>query len=158
MRFSGCIKIAIDYQKTKSIYHWPTFEKKLVETEMEETRQWKILIDNRVACVWATAFSDPLIWGERDAVKSIYIHRIATNPDFRGKNFVVEIVKWARKYAQENDAKFIRMDTVGDNQKLIGHYQRSGFNFLGLFKLKNTEGLPAHYYKATVSLFEIPLD
>jgi hypothetical protein len=37
---------------------------------------------------------------------------------------------------------------------LINHYKKSGFQFLGLYKLKETKGLPAHYTNATVSLFE----
>ena len=49
------------------------------------------------------------------------------------------------------------MDTVGDNPVLISYYTKCGFDFLGLSKLKNTEGLPAHYENATVSLFQIDL-
>jgi hypothetical protein len=36
------------------------------------------------------------------------------------------------------------MDTVGDNS--------------GLLKLRNTEGLPAHYDNATLSLFQIDVN
>lgn len=151
-------KMATDFQKAKYIVVWPEFERTLIETEIRENRQWKISIDGKVACVWATTFTDPLIWEERNNDPAIYIHRIATHSDFRGKNLVLEIVKWANKYAKENNKKFIRMDTVGRNEKLIDHYQNCGFNFLGLFKLKNTEGLPQHYDHATVSLFELNLN
>jgi hypothetical protein len=50
------------------------------------------------------------------------------------------------------------MDTVGDNSGLINYYTKCGFEFLGLLKLKNTKGLPAHYDNATVSLFQIDLN
>jgi hypothetical protein len=50
------------------------------------------------------------------------------------------------------------MDTVGDNSGLINHYTRCGFEFLGLLKLRNTEGLPAHYDNATLSLFQIDVN
>lgn len=149
--------IATNFQKAKSAVPWPEFERSLVEREIEENTQWKIIIDSQIACVWATTFSDPLIWEERNTDPAVYIHRIATNPNFRGRNLVVEIVEWAKKYAKENDKEFIRMDTVGNNEKLIDHYKNCGFNFLGLLKLSNTDGLPAHYHKATVSLFELPL-
>lgn len=150
-------KIATDFQKSRFTVHWPEFERTLIETEIFEHRQWKITIENRIACIWATTFSDPQIWGERNNEPSVYIHRIATNPDFRGHNFVTEIVKWAKEYAKENGKKYIRMDTVGDNSKLIAHYGKSGFSFLGLSKLTDTQGLPAHYDNATVSLFQIEL-
>ena len=150
-------KIATDFQKTRYTVHWPEFERKLITLEILEKRQWKILIDNQVACVWAITFNDPQIWEERNNDPSIYIHRIATNPNFRGQNLVLEIVKWAKKFAKENNKEYIRMDTVGDNSGLINYYTKCGFEFLGLLKLKNTDGLPAHYNKATVSLFEIKL-
>jgi ribosomal protein S18 acetylase RimI-like enzyme len=150
-------KIATDFQKTRFTNHWPVFEKSLVETEVAENRQWKIVVDEKIACAWATTFTDPQIWEERNNDPSIYIHRIATNPDFRGQNLVSEIVEWAKKYAKENGKTFIRMDTVGDNSGLIKHYEKCGFTFLGLLKLTNTKGLPAHYNNATVSLFQIEL-
>jgi len=51
--------------------------------------------------------------------------------------------------------KSLSMDTVGENTGLINYYTKCGFEFLGLLKLQNTEGLPAHYNNATVSLFQI---
>jgi len=150
-------KIASDYQKTKYIVHFPEFERELVETEIKEKRQWKISIDNNFACIFATTFSDPLIWEEKDKGDSVYIHRIATNSDYRGNNFVGDIVVWAKGYAKENNKKFIRLDTVGDNKKLIEHYKKCGFTFLGLKELINTKGLPEHYNLGTIALFEITL-
>lgn len=150
-------EIATDFQKTRFTNHWPVFERSLVETEVAENRQWKIIIDKKIACVWATTFTDPQIWEERNNDPAVYIHRIATNPDFRGQNLVVEIVEWAKVYAKENSKAFIRMDTVGDNPGLIKHYEKCGFTFWGLLKLTNTKGLPAHYNNATVSLFQIEL-
>jgi ribosomal protein S18 acetylase RimI-like enzyme len=148
-------RIATEYQKTKLAILWPEFERTLVEEEIKEKRQWKIIVDNTIACVFATTFSDPLIWEERDQQPSVYIHRIATNPHYRGNNFVTHIVDWAKLYAKENNKELIRLDTVGENQGLIKHYQGCGFNFLGVFKLTNTKGLPQHYHNSSVSLFEI---
>ncbi len=151
-------EIARSFQKTKGVVLWPEFDKTQIETDIFEKRQWKIVIDNQVACIWSTTFHDPQIWEERNKDPSVYIHRIATNPIFRGQNLVGQIVNWSRNYAEENGKKFIRMDTVGENRGLINYYQKCGFVFLGLLKLKNTDGLPAHYNNATVSLFQITLD
>lgn len=150
-------KLATDFQNGRSLAIWPVFERSLVETEIAENRQWKMVIDNEIACVWATTFSDPQIWEDRNADPSVYIHRIATNPEFRGRNLVENIVESAKQYAKANEKRFIRMDTVGENTGLITHYTKCGFDFLGLFKLTNTDGLPSHYDKATVSLFQIDL-
>ena len=81
-----------------------------------------------------------------------------TNPSYRGNNFVVEIVKWAREFGKENDKSFIRMDTWGDNQKLIDYYVKCGFDFLGIITPTGQEKLPKHYTGITLSLFEIKID
>lgn len=151
-------KIATDLQKSKFSVHWPEFERSLVETEIREQRQWKIIINGKIACVWATTFSDPQIWEERDETPAVYIHRIARSSDFQEQNLVEKIVEWAKEYAFENRKKYIRMDTVGDNPGLINYYVKCGFDFLGLSRLNNTAGLPAHYNKAIVCLFQMEVN
>src|SRR2546428_6636970 len=94
-------KSASEYQKSKqTVVVWSEFEKQLVEYEIAKNQQWKLIIDEQIACVWATTFSDEQIWEERNADAAVYIHRIATNPNFRGKKLVSAIVKWAKDYAK----------------------------------------------------------
>ena len=150
-------KIATNFQNDKSMVAWPNFERKLVKQEIEENRQWKLIIDDQIACIWATTDSDPQIWESKNNDPSIYIHRISTNPNFRGRSLVKYIVKWAIDYARKKNKKYIRMDTVGENHGLISHYKKCGFDFIGLSKLKKTSNLPLHYKNATVSLFQITI-
>ena len=148
-------KAATDMQIAKSAVPWPHIDKELIRQEIREKKQWKILINSRVACVFVTTESDPHIWLKRNKDPAIYIHRISTNPDFRGQYMVKDIVKWSIEYAENNNKKYIRMDTVGENHRLINYYKKCGFDFLGLSKLENTTGLPSHYHNATVCLFQI---
>nr|WP_321413712.1 GNAT family N-acetyltransferase [uncultured Allomuricauda sp.] len=149
-------KLATDFQKLKfPDNQWPVFDKELINKEIMENRQFKLIINNKIACVWAITFSDAQIWEEKENNSSIYIHRIATNPEFRGQNFVQKIVNWAKEYAIDKNKEYIRMDTCGKNDRLINHYKRCGFEFLGIKKLKNTSELPAHYHNADVCYFEI---
>lgn len=147
-------KSATDLQKEKFPENqWPEFDKALIENEVAENRQFKLMIDDEVACVWAITYNDPEIWSNDDGISSIYIHRVATNPDFRGNNFVKIIVDWAKEFAK--DKKYIRMDTCGENTKLIQHYQNCGFAFLGIKRLEGASSLPSHYHNADVCYFEI---
>ena len=148
-------EIATNFQNEKSMVAWPNFERKLIEKEIRENRQWKLIIDDQIACIWATTESDPQIWGAKNNDPSIYIHRISTSPKFRGRYLVKNIVKWARKCAEKRNKKYIRMDTVGKNTGLINHYKQCGFDFIGISKLQHTSELPLHYQNATVSLFQI---
>ncbi len=150
-------KQARAYQTHLKMVVWPIFPEEMILQEIAEKRQFKGVIDNKIVCVWAVAFSDPLIWGEKNKYPAIYIHRIATNNTFRGHNCVKKIVNWVDKHPEKNKYKYIRLDTVGNNTGLIKHYKKCGFQFLGISRLKETKGLPAHYSNASFCLFEIAL-
>jgi len=152
----GFYDLAIAHQKKVFNKHWQGFSREMVQTEIDENRQYKILVDGVVACVFAVTFNDPLIWGARDQ-DAIYIHRIVTHPEFRGHSFVKEIIKWAKDYAAKNNIKFIRMDTWADNEKLLKYYTGCGFDYVGVVCMEKTDGLPKHYEGISLSLFEIVL-
>lgn len=150
---------ARNLQTQRNMVIWPFFEKSFIEREIREARQWKIVIDGTIACNWAITFKDKEIWGERDQRDAIYIHRICTNPQLRGNRYIDIIVEWAKKYAVQMGKQFIRLDTLGNNTRLIEHYTSSGFEFLGMFELTDTANLPAHYQnEPNCCLFEIDLE
>ena len=151
----GLYQYAVSLQKKYNAVEWPDFSDDFIQEEIEKKSIWKIIINRQIACVWSTTFSDLLIWPQSNHEPAIYIHRIATSPEFRGRFSVREIVKWGKAYAKSKEKKFISMDTVGENSRLIEYYQKCGFHFLGLYQLTNTDGLPAHYQNAEVSIFEI---
>jgi len=101
---------------------WPVFENTFIQNEITENRQWKILQDNLIACNWAITFEDKEIWGEKDRNDAIYIHRICTNPTLRGNRYIEKIVEWSKEYTRQLGKRFVRLDTLGNNTKLIAHY------------------------------------
>jgi hypothetical protein len=107
--------IASAYQK-QNVVVWPNFDQHLIETELSENRQWKLIIENQIACVWAITFNDAEIWEERDCNDAIYIHRIAHSG---GHNFVKIIVDWAKEYAKSIGKDYIRLDTLGITSSLL---------------------------------------
>nr|WP_315220091.1 GNAT family N-acetyltransferase [uncultured Flavobacterium sp.] len=146
--------VAIEFQKTKFNKHWKGFDRKLIEKEIAEERQWKILINDEIAGIFAITFEDESIWKEKNKDKAIYFHRIVTHPKFRGNHFIKEIIKWGLPFAIEKKLDYLRMDTWGDNESLIEYYQKCGFEFLGIVT-PDYSGLPKHYEGITLSLFEI---
>lgn len=149
---------ARNLQTQRKMVVWPFFEKSFIENEIIVKRQWKIIIDRVIACNWAITFEDKEIWGDKDQNNSIYIHRICNNPNFRGNRYIDIIVEWSKQYANAIGKQFVRLDTLGNNTKLIDHYTSAGFDFLGMFKLTDTATLPKHYQdEPTCCLFEIDL-
>lgn len=149
---------ARNLQIQRQMVVWPAFENSFVEREIIEKRQRKITIDYLIACNWAIGFEDKEIWGEKDKNDAIYIHRICTNPTLRGNRYIEKIVEWSKQYARQLGKRFVRLDTLGNNTKLIAHYTSAGFDFLGMVKLTDTVNLPAHYQKEpNCCLFEIDI-
>lgn len=154
----GLYDAAIAHQKQVSEQHWLPFDRQMVRAEIAEGRQWKIVVDGQVACVFMAAYQDPAIWGERDRDPSVYLHRIVTNPDFRGRHFVAAIADWAAEHGRVLGKKYVRLDTWADNPKLKEVYTRSGFRFLGIGPPADPAALPSHYSTITLSFFERAID
>jgi ribosomal protein S18 acetylase RimI-like enzyme len=146
------------YQRAVGGLSWQGFERSLIEREIAEGRQFKIVADGNVVCVFVLTFDDAILWRERSADPAVYIHRIAIDPAFRGRGYVKQIVAWARDYCRAEGKRFIRMDTGSGNERLNAYYVSCGFNYLGIVKYDNADGLPAHYQTGSSSLFEMSVD
>ena len=149
--------LAIEFQKTKFNKQWQGFDRDLVTKEISENRQWKVIINDEIACIFAITFEDKSIWKEKNSDKAVYFHRIVTHPKFRGHHFVERIIEWGKLFAIEKKLDFLRMDTWGDNDSLIAYYQKCGFDFLGIITTDYAD-LPKHYEGITLSLFEIKVN
>ena len=42
---------ASEFQKSKAMVSWSLFDSQLIETEIREKRQWKMVVDINIACV-----------------------------------------------------------------------------------------------------------
>lgn len=147
---------AIAYQQKNNYELWPQFSRELIRAEMEEKRHWKIVEGETIACIFSVMYNDPVIWGpERDREPSVYLHRIAVNPSFKGKGIMRFIKDWALEHARQNGKKYVRMDTWGHNENLRKYYINCGFNYIGPQQLVDVEGLPSHYGGSFLSLFQL---
>ncbi len=149
-------QLATEYQRKNGYNLWKEFDRELIATEIEEKRHWKIVEEGEVACIFSIFYNDPLLWGKDDNEFSIYIHRIATNPKFKGRSLTKVIIDWAKAHCKETDRKYIRMDTWADNKNLGDYYIKCGFKIAGHRQLdKDAKGLPKHYSTLSLVLFEI---
>ena len=149
---------ATSYQKTVNNKSWRGFEIALIQQEIKENRHYVIWENDEVACTFLVAFKNPTLWNDNGSDKAIYLHRIATNPKFRGRSYVQKIVDWAVIYAKENLLSFVRLDTHSGNERLNQHYIQCGFEYKGIISIEWTPDLPAHYQDGPFSLFELELD
>ena len=146
---------AIAYQQKKGYNLWPRFERSLIETEIDEKRHYKVMEDGNVLGIFSVVYSDPVIWGERNADPAVYLHRITVNSEFKGRQIMIPIREWAIAHAKATGKKYVRMDTWGSNETLRNYYIACGFTYIGQQHLTQAPGLPLHYGGAELSLFEV---
>ncbi|MBZ4191800.1 GNAT family N-acetyltransferase [Niabella beijingensis] len=147
---------ARNLQAERKMVVWPAFDNPFIKNEIAEKRHWKIVADGVLVCNWVITYTDPSIWGDRDRNDAVFIHRICTHPAYRGNRYIDAITTWARAHAAQLGRRYVRLDTLGNNQKLVRHYTAAGFTFLGIVTLTDTRQLPLHYQlEPHCCLFEI---
>lgn len=146
---------AIEYQKKNGYDLWPQFSRELIESEISEGRNWKVIEGENVIGFFSALYNDPVIWTNRDKDPAVYLHRIVVNPAFKSKGLMQIIKEWAIAHAKQKGKHYVRMDTWGNNKNLREYYINSGFNYIGQQHLQETPELPPHYGGSVLSLFEI---
>ena len=149
---------AIRYQRTRSANAWHGMNRELIENEIRERMHWKIVEEEQIACLFSATYQDRLVWDERDLEPSIYLHRIVTNPAFRGRGYVRHIIAWAEDFGRALGKQYIRLDTNRDNERLNAYYRECGFVYCGTKQFDGSEpGVPLHYLGTGLSLYEKPI-
>ena len=128
----------------------------LIEREIGKNLHWKVVEEEQIACCFSIAFTDRLIWDERDEDPSIYLHRIVTNPVFSGRGYVRQILAWAESFGKARGKRYIRLDTNRDNRRLNEYYKECGMVFCGFkqFHDDSDPAVPRHYFGSGLSLYE----
>src|SRR4029078_2530689 len=89
---------AIAFQQTVFDKTWISFAPEQVANDIAEQRLWKIVDNGQIANIFSITYSDPILWGERSNAPAMYIHRIVTDPEVRGRGYVQSITEWAKQH------------------------------------------------------------
>jgi GNAT superfamily N-acetyltransferase len=145
---------AISYQRTKNLPLWPPYPEAMISEEIDSGLHFSAYFaDGDLAGYFSVALSDALIWEEEQG-NAIYIHRMCVNPNRRGSNLASSVLVWAYQHAFSLGRNFVRMDTWGDNKRLVDYYVKSGFRYIGDRRLGVVLDLPPHYSNTNLALFE----
>ena len=146
---------AVAYQKSAQLPFWLAYPEALIRNEISAGLHFSaFLSDGILMGYFSIAFSDALIWGEKEHGDAIYIHRMCINPACKGNRFAASVLNWACGFAAGSARKFVRMDTWEDNLQLVNYYIACGFRHIGNRHLGVVPELPAHYSSANLALFE----
>ena len=146
---------AIDYQKRNNYPVWPDYDKGLLIRDIEENKQFKLVVDDQMACVFTICYEDKIVWREKDTGDSLYLHRVAVNPIFKGNRLFGHINNWCAKRAEKNNLLYVRMDTWADNPSLVNYYMEFGYEIVEYFMTPDSDELPIQQRGNNVVLLQL---
>jgi GNAT superfamily N-acetyltransferase len=145
---------SISYQEKHGYPVWRNYDKDAVVRDINARNHYKAVIDSKIAIVFGVCYTDKVIWRKLEDGKSIYLHRIVVNPEFKGQKLFGAILEWAIKHAKQNDLNNIRMDTWAANPTIIDYYKGFGFKFIENYTTPDTNELPIHNRNLELALLE----
>lgn len=148
---------SIIYQEKNAYPSWRNYDRDAVIRDMENKRQFKVILNQQIAIVFSIRYDDKIIWREHDHGNSLYLHRIVVNPAFKGQKSFGRILNWSVTHCSERGLSFIRMDTWADNPVLIEYYKSFGFRIVETFTTPDVVELPVHNRNLRLTLLEYPL-
>jgi ribosomal protein S18 acetylase RimI-like enzyme len=146
---------AIAYQKRHHYPAWKDFYQEIVDADMAARRQYKIILDGQIACIFTPMLSDQEIWRHHDDGNAVYLHRIITNPGFKGRRLFEQVLNWAAGFARQHGRTYIRMDTWARNPNLIAYYEGYGFRFFEHYTTPDSEEVPEQHRNINVVLLQL---
>ena len=145
---------AIVYQRKKGYPVWPDYDRAVLQQDIKDGRQFKVLTPQGIQGVFSVCYSDPIVWRERDQGDAIYLHRIVVNPAFKGQHLVRKVLDWTSVRAREQRLPFLRMDTWADNPVIIAYYRSFGFRIVDHYTTPDSEALPVQQRGNDIVLLE----
>lgn len=149
---------AIKLQNKNGYKVWQSIDEIALQKDIRDKLQFKIIEGKHIVCIFSIQYNDPFIWQDKDQNDAIYLHRIVTNPNFKGQRLFKKLLTWAIQYAKQNNRKYLRMDTWSHNHQLIDYYKSFGFRFVENYKTTDTEELPLQNRNLNVALLELTID
>jgi GNAT superfamily N-acetyltransferase len=147
---------AIAYQKRKNYSVWKSYDKDILQKDIDNLLQFKIVTGDDIACIFSLCYAEPILWREKERGDAVYINRIVVNPKHKGQKQFERILNWVIDHAKKNNFRYIRMDTWADNPNIVEYYKSFGFKFLENYITPDTPELPIQKRNIALALLEFP--
>jgi GNAT superfamily N-acetyltransferase len=146
---------ALAYQSSHRLQVWPAYPEKAINDEIKNGIHFSVFLpDGTLAGFFSLFLNDAEIWPDKEKGDAVYIHRMCVNPACKGNRLAARVLTWAQEHAAGCGRKYVRMDTWGDNPRLISYYVACGFRPAGNRQMGQVRNISPHYQNAWLALFE----
>ena len=149
---------AIIYQRRNGYPDWKDYSKDVLEDDILKQKQFKIIINEEIACIFTCCLEDKIVWRERDQSDAIYLHRIVSNKDHKGQKLFQDVLSFTISKCKELNRQFIRLDTWANNDSIINYYASFGFDIVKYSINPDIPELPIQMRGNRVALMEYKLE
>ncbi|WP_339650106.1 GNAT family N-acetyltransferase [uncultured Salegentibacter sp.] len=129
--------------------HYPSLEK--LKNDIEKQELYVFEKENRIiAIIVLTPNMDEVYhninWLSKTG-NNLYVHRLATHPEFWGKGYARKMMDFAEEFAKNKNFTSIRLDTFSKNIRNQKFYEARGYTKLGDVYFPHKNEHPFHCYE-----------
>lgn len=150
----GLFDRSAEYQEKHGYPSWRNYDRNAIIRDVENSTQYKAVIDDKIAIVFSVCYADKVIWRHFDQNDALYLHRIVANLDFKGQRLFGVVLDWAIEHCKRRGLSSVRMDTWAANPRIVDYYTGFGFTIVENFTTPDSDELPVHNRGLELTLLE----
>jgi len=148
----ACARAMIKKQIFQWNEHYPSLEKLLDDIIREEL--YVYTNDSRIiGIIVITEVMDeeyiPIEWLS-ETNNNIYIHRLATHPDYWGQGYAQKLMDFAENFARKNGFESVKLDTFSKNERNQRFYEARDYKRLGNIYFPKQSEHPFYCYELLI--------
>ncbi|SDS34073.1 GNAT family N-acetyltransferase [Gramella sp. MAR_2010_147] len=148
----ACAQAMIKLQIFQWNEHYPSLEK-LRNDILKEELYVCVSSSEIIGIIVITEVMDeeyiPVEWLSKTN-NNIYIHRLATHPDFWGQGYAQKLMDFAENFARKNDFESVRLDTFSKNDRNQRFYEARGYQRLDNIYFPKQSEHPFYCYELLI--------
>jgi len=129
--------------------HYPSLEK--LKKDIEKQELYVFEEENMIIAIIVLTPNMDEVYRNIDWLSktdnNLYVHRLATHPEFWGKGYARKIMDFAEEFAKNKNFTSIRLDTFSKNIRNQKFYEARGYTKLGEVYFPHKNEYPFHCYE-----------
>ncbi|UCD60616.1 MAG: GNAT family N-acetyltransferase [Flavobacteriaceae bacterium] len=146
-------KACANHMEKIGIFQWNEVYPSRAAFEKDISRKELFVLKSEnkiIGCITITPIMDdeyiPVKWLTPNE-NSIYIHRLAVQPEYQGKGYAQQLMHFAENFARENKYISVRLDTFSQNKRNQKFYEQRGYQKLENIYFPKQSDYPFYCYE-----------